>query len=87
MKLLTYCTKGLAISLPGLADSVFPGFCNSGETVKGKNSNFNNMKVIFTDVPLQKLTLTTSLGLYSKSSKKVVEGLKNGGVYILPVLN
>lgn len=48
MKLLTYCTKGLAISLPGLADSVFPGFCNSGETVKGKNSNFNDMKVIFT---------------------------------------
>ena len=48
MKLLTYCTKGLAISLPGLADSVFPGFCNSGETVKGKNSNVNNMKVIFT---------------------------------------
>ena len=48
MKLLTYCTKGLAISLPGLADSAFPGFCNSGETVKGKNSNFNNTKVLFT---------------------------------------
>ena len=26
--------------------------------------------------------LTTTLGLYSKSSKKVVGGLKNGGAYI-----
>ena len=80
MKLLTYCTKGLAISLPGLADSVFPGFCNSGETVKFKNNHFNNISP--QHPPLEKPTLTTTLGLYSKSSKKVVGGLKNREAYI-----
>ena len=62
MKLLTYCTKGLAISLPGLADSVFPGFCNSGETAKFKNNHFNNI-IITTTSTFRKTNVNDHPGL------------------------